>query len=101
MSLWNLCLDNMLGDFDSSVEYKTLGFPGSSDGKESACNAGDSGLIPGWGRSAWRREWLPTLVFLPREFHGQRSLADIIGPDKAVKPLCRQQGGKLWLFNII
>ena len=23
------------------------GFPGASDGKESACNAGDSGLIPG------------------------------------------------------
>ena len=28
------------------------GFPGGSDGKESACNAGDSGLIPGLGRSA-------------------------------------------------
>ena len=27
------------------------GFPGSSDGKESACNAGDPGLIPGLGRS--------------------------------------------------
>ena len=26
-------------------------FPGSSAGKESACNAGDSGSIPGWGRS--------------------------------------------------
>ena len=25
--------------------------PGSSAGKESACNAGDPGLIPGWGRS--------------------------------------------------
>ena len=24
----------------------------------------------------WRREWLPTPVFLPREFHQQRSLAD-------------------------
>ena len=28
-----------------------LGFPGGSDGKESACNAGDLGLIPGLGRS--------------------------------------------------
>ena len=28
-----------------------LGFPGGSEGKESACNAGDLGLIPGWGRS--------------------------------------------------
>ena len=28
-----------------------VGFPGGSDGKESACNAGDPGLIPGLGRS--------------------------------------------------
>ena len=28
-----------------------LGFPDSSVGKESACNAGDPGLIPGSGRS--------------------------------------------------
>ena len=26
-------------------------FPGGSDGKESACHAGDPGLIPGLGRS--------------------------------------------------
>ena len=33
------------------------GFPGGSDGKESSCNAGDSGAIPGSGKSsilAWR-----------------------------------------------
>ena len=28
-----------------------LGFPGESDSKESACNVGDLGLIPGLGRS--------------------------------------------------
>ena len=28
-----------------------LGFPGGSAGKESACNAGDLGSIPGLGRS--------------------------------------------------
>ena len=27
------------------------------------------------GKIPWRREWLPTPVFLPGEFHGQRSLA--------------------------
>ena len=27
-----------------------MGFPGGSDGKESACNVGDLGLIPGLGR---------------------------------------------------
>ena len=29
-----------------------MGFPGGSDGKESTCNAGDPGLIPGLGRSS-------------------------------------------------
>ena len=28
-----------------------MGFPRGSDSKESACNAGDLGSIPGWGRS--------------------------------------------------
>ena len=26
-------------------------------------------------KTSWRRAWQPTPVFLPREFHGQRSLA--------------------------
>ena len=30
---------------------RPLGFPGSSAGKESTCNAGDPGLIPWWGSS--------------------------------------------------
>ena len=28
----------------------SLGFPGGSDGKESACHVEDHDLIPGWGR---------------------------------------------------
>ena len=36
----------------SSVAIHFMGFPDSSVGKESACNAGDSGSIPGSGRSA-------------------------------------------------
>ena len=47
------------------------GFPGSSDGKESARNLGDQGLDPWVGKIPWRREWQPTLVFLSGEFHGQ------------------------------
>ena len=50
------------------------GFPGGSDGKESAYNGGNSGLIPGSGRSPGER-MVPIPVFLPRESHGQRSLA--------------------------
>ena len=52
-----------------------LDFPGGSDGKESTCN-GRPGLDP-WVGKIWRREWLPTPVFLPGEFHGQRRLADL------------------------
>ena len=39
-------------------------FPHNSVGKESICNAGDPGLTPGSGRFPWRRERLPTPVFL-------------------------------------
>ena len=42
-------------------------------GKESACNAGDQGLIPMLGRPL-EKGWLPTPVFLPGESHGQKSL---------------------------
>ena len=34
-----------------TTKFPLYGFPGSSDGKESACNKGDLGLIPGLGRS--------------------------------------------------
>ena len=33
----------------TKVYYIAQGFPGGSDSKESACNAGDLGLIPGSG----------------------------------------------------
>ena len=72
------------------------GFPDSSVGKESACNAGEgigyplqylwvslvvqlvknlpemreNGFDPWLGKIPWRRERLPTPVFWPREFHG-------------------------------
>ena len=54
--------------------HRVGGFPGGSGGKESACNVGDLGSIPGWGKIPWRRKWQPTPVFLPGESHGQRGL---------------------------
>ena len=33
------------------LSHMGMGFPGGSAGNESACNAGDPGLIPGWRRS--------------------------------------------------
>ena len=47
-----------------------LVFSCGSSGKESACNVGDLGSMPGLGRFPWRREQLPTPVFWPGEFHG-------------------------------
>ena len=40
-------------------KYMPRGFPGSSDGKESTCNAGDSGSIPGLGRSPGEKHGNP------------------------------------------
>ena len=40
----------------------------------SACNAGDLGSIPGWGRSSREENGKPTPVFLPGESYGLRSL---------------------------
>ena len=48
-------------------------FPGGSDGKESACNAETWVQSLGW-EDPLERGQLPTPVFLPGEFHGQRSL---------------------------
>ena len=44
--------------------HERWGLPCSSAGKESACNAGDLGLIPGLGRFPRRKGRLPTPVFL-------------------------------------
>ena len=50
-------------------------FPGGSDGKESACNAGDLGLIPGWGRSPGGGHGSSLQYSCLENPHGQRSLA--------------------------
>ena len=53
------------------------GLPRWLSGKESACNArdtGDTGSIPGLGRCPGGGRWQPTPVFLPEKSHEQRSL---------------------------
>ena len=42
------------------INTQYLGFPGGSDSKESPCNAGDPGSIPGTGRSSG--EWNGNLL---------------------------------------
>ena len=39
------------GNVNRCIYYGKQGFPGGSDSKVSACNAGDPGSIPGSGRS--------------------------------------------------
>jgi len=51
-----------------------MGLPGSSDGKESACNGGDLGLIPGIGRSPGGANGTPLQYSCLENPHGQRSL---------------------------
>ena len=48
----------------------SCGFPGDSDGKESACNAGDTGSIPGLRRPPGEGKGYPLQLFWPGEFHG-------------------------------
>ena len=54
------------------------GFPRWLSSKEYACQCRRHRryeFVSWVGKSPWRREWQPTPVFLPGEFHGQRSLA--------------------------
>ena len=52
-----------------------MGFPGGCVVKNPPANSGDTGLIHWVRKIPWRRQWQPTLAFLPGKCHGQRSLA--------------------------
>ena len=57
--------------------YLSMGFPGGARAKESTCQCKRHkrcGFDPWVRKIPWRRDWRPTPVFLPGEFHGQRSL---------------------------
>ena len=69
----------------SSIERHNKGFPGRSADKESICNAGNPGSIPGLGRFPGERDRIPIPVFLPGESHGQRSLAGYSPQDRRVR----------------
>ena len=56
-------------------EWIWWGFPGCSDDKRICPQCGRPRFDPWVSKIPWRREWLPTLVFLHGEFQGHRSLA--------------------------
>ena len=55
-------------------DFHFTGFPGDSAGKESTCNVGDLGLIPGLGRSPEGGHDYPLQYSCLENLHGQRSL---------------------------
>ena len=69
-----------------------MGFSGSSAGRESSCNAGDPGLILGWGRSPEEGTGLVTPAFMgfPRGSDGKESIC----------LWCRRPGFDPWLGKI-
>ena len=66
---WETLLDN--SENTSPQTFSLIQLPQWLSGKESACNAGDSGkALDLWVRKIpWRRKWQPTPVFLPGKFH--------------------------------
>ena len=67
-----------------------MGFPGSSAGKESACNAGDPGSVPGLGR-------------FPREGIGypcQDSWASLVAQIVKLSLQCGRSGFDPWVGRI-
>ena len=65
------------------TSHVSSGFPGSSGGKESACNDGDS-VVPSLGqKDPLEKEMQPTPVFLPEKSHGQSMGAQRTGDDWA------------------
>ena len=60
---------------DPALE-ESLGFPGGSDDKESACNVGDLGSIPRLGRFPGEGHGNPLQYSCLENPHGQRNLAD-------------------------
>ena len=54
------------------------GFPGGSDGKESACKAGDLGSIPGLGRSPGEENGFPLQYSCPENSMDRKAWQAIV-----------------------
>ena len=68
----------------------SFGFPGGSDCKNSPVMQETQVQ----SQTSWTMEWVPTSVFLPGEFHGQRSLA-------GYSPwVCKQLDATVWLTTL-
>ena len=74
-SVWLLCWDLQKGEQEVMVNWVRgqqgwgVVLPRRLSGKESACKAGDLGLIPWVRKVSWRRKWQLMSVFLPGKSH--------------------------------
>ena len=87
-----------------SVLHIELRLPWWFGGKESTCNAGDTGLILGLGRLPGEGNGKPLQYFCPWKSHGQRSLMAYSpwdckrgGHDLATKQRCRAH----WILTLV
>ena len=72
------CSDSLSCEKERYATNNGVGVPGGARGKEHTCQCRRHKRLwfESWvGKIPWRRAWQPTPVFLPRESHGQRSLA--------------------------
>ena len=69
------------------------GFPGGSDGKETACNVGDWGSVPGLGRSPGEGKGYPLQYSCRKNPHGQKQPGGL-------QSIVSQRVGHDWMTNI-
>ena len=67
-------LVRLCGRLNNGPLRMTIGFPGGSDGKESTCNVGNLGSIPGWERSPGGGHGKPLQYSCLENRHEQRNL---------------------------
>ena len=76
------------------------GLPKWLSGKESAFQCRSRRFNPWVGKIPWRRKWQLTSVFFPRNFHGQKSLADYswMGHKRVEHNLASKQEQHAYIF---
>ena len=79
---WNVRLrqEFLIINHGNMIHILIYGFPGCSDGKESACNAGDLASVLGLGRSLGEGNGNPLHYSCLENPHGQRSWAGYYSP---------------------
>ena len=73
--IMSVCIRHLIVGLQGSHQTLNACFPGGSDGKESACNAGDPDSIPGSGRSPGEGNGYPLQYSCLEYLHGLNDLA--------------------------